>query len=678
MATIKRNALLRDLDGDYGRREGFVCIAWKDRADPDTKHFAQRFFEWPAERSDAASFVKELVESGYCVWKPTSVLATPARAEAVPSNVLSFEVDQVLSDEAWQLLEQADATLISSGTEGHVHVKVRVDEDLPHDELAHLTEHLARACGVSGQADSGGKWKPHDLLRVVGTYNTKHAPTVEVAIMRSGNTIAVDALRSLLASYAAPARHHVGGGSIEPEAIDWATLPAAVRAKYREIAVHDDASAGFRFFLERCVSKGLSMGQTLSICLDDRDGVIPERYSRSSLERQIDKVYREIAAPPAKTPPTDQVSGEKETGMTTSRSNDNTDGLVQPRSGMRRLRRASSVKIKKLEWLIPNRLLFGALNLLGGREGIGKSSVVYGWVADITNGKLDGCLFAQKRYVLVRASEDAWDFGIAPRLIAAGADMDKVLFLEAAQEGVQDLALPQDLDELREIIEDNRIAAVVFDPILSVLDDDVDTERGKALRRALEPINTLAQDAKCAVLGIVHFNKRGEGDIGTLISGHLAWSQVARATVAMVRDYDRENAFFLLNGKVNNAPEQPVLMGHTEGRLVPTDDGDETETSVVVWDGEADISAGQLLGLGKDKRSPKEEWLHTTIIKGGEKGMPSKEVLNLAKAKGYSDASVRATAKKLELESYRVGFGKGSSVWWRYPTPSLEEEIDLR
>lgn len=261
VATIKRNTVLRDLDGDYGRREGFVCIAWKDRAGPDPKHFAQKFFEWPGERSDAVSFVKELVEAGYCVWKPTSVLATPARVESVPSNVLSFEVDQVLSDEAWLLLEQADATLVSSGTEGHVHVKVRVDEDLAHDELAHLTEHLARACEVRGQADSGGKWNPHDLLRVVGTYNTKHSEPVEVAIMRSGNTISVEALRSLLAPYDAPVRRYVGDETIEPEAIDWCAVPAAVRAKYREIAVHDDASAGFRFFLERCVTKGLSMGR---------------------------------------------------------------------------------------------------------------------------------------------------------------------------------------------------------------------------------------------------------------------------------------------------------------------------------------------------------------------------------------------------------------------------------
>lgn len=655
MTQARRSVVLADLDSDYGKREGYVCIAYRDRMLPND--FGQKFFAWPAQRSDVATFIRDRVEAGCCVWKPTSLLDGSERRQARPSNVLSFEVDQDLTDEAWSLLDRVDATLIGSGTPGHVHVKVKFDRLLPHDELGGLAEHLARACGITGASDSGGKWQPHDLLRVVGTFNTKHDPPVEVAVMRQGRGTSVEALRSVLARYDVDVRLSVVAGAIDAQEIAWDTVPPGVRAKYREIGHHDDASRGVWMFLERCVRGGLTPEQTLWLCLDDPDGFIPERYSRTSLEKQIAKAYDQP-------PPTVKVSEGETTNLVT---NDNTNGLVQPRSGKRRLRRASSVKVKKLEWLIPNRLLFGGLNLLGGREGIGKSSVVYGWVAAITNGKLDGCLFGDKRYVLVRASEEAWDFSIAPRLMAAGADMDYVLFLEATEEGVQDLSLPDDLDELREIVQDNEIALVVFDPILSVLDDEVDTEKTKALRRALEPINTLAQDSKCAVLGIVHFNKRGEGDIGMLISGSLAWSQVARATVAMVRDYDRENAFYLLNGKVNNTSEQPVLMGHTEGRLVPTDDGEETETSVVVWDGLADVSASQLLGLGNDKRSPRENWLHTTILKGGDNGMPSKEVLKLAAVKGYSDSSIRAAAKKLKMESYRVGFGKGSAVWWRYP-----------
>jgi hypothetical protein len=128
-----------------------------------------------------------------------------------------------------------------------------------------------------------------------------------------------------------------------------------------------------------------------------------------------------------------------------------------------------------------------------------------------------------------------------------GADMDRVLFFEY-NDGER-LTLPNDNDGLSDAVQYNDVGLVIFDPIVSVLPDNVDAEKGQILRRALEPINRIAADTRCAFLGIAHFNKRSEGDMGLLLSGSLVWSQVARATLGLIADPDNENGFFFLNGK---------------------------------------------------------------------------------------------------------------------------------
>lgn len=532
VATVKRVTILRDLDADYGRRRGFVGIAWKDRNGDDPRHFGERFFRWPEQRSGAAAFVKELVESGFCVWKPTSVLSTPARAQAVPSNVLSFEVDQVLSDEAWQLLEQADATLISSGTEGHVHVKVRINEELPHGDLAHLTEHLARACGVSGRSDSGGKWQPHDLLRVVGTFNTKHDPPVEVAVMRSGKAIPVETLRSILAPFDAPTRTRTDVGAIEPEAIDWGTVPAAVRAKYREIAIHDDASAGFRFFLERCVTKGLSRGQALSWCLEDPEGLVPERYSRRSLENQIDKAYREIAAPPGKqTPPTDQVSGEKETGMRPTANHTN-----QRPKKMWGYGDIMSTQFSPPKFTVRNLIAPGATILIGAPK-VGKSFWLLNLVLSVASGRQAfGHFDTRQTGVLYLYLEGGGARSIQSRIVSQQNEVDERLPIMFALEwdGFDDGGVAK-LDSWLE--EHSDVGLVVVDTLAAFRGGGTaDRNPWKADYKVLSELSALGHKHDCAIV-VAHHDKKGEeSDFVNSASGTKGLSAACDGIIKLDRE----------------------------------------------------------------------------------------------------------------------------------------------
>jgi hypothetical protein len=98
-------------------------------------------------------------------------------------------------------------------------------------------------------------------------------------------------------------------------------------------------------------------------------------------------------------------------------------------------------------WLWQDRIPLGSLSLIGGREGIGKSTVAYTIVAGITRGRLAGEHAGQPRSVIVAATEDSWAHTIVPRLMAAGADLDRVFKIDVMTcEGVETgLVRPGDL-----------------------------------------------------------------------------------------------------------------------------------------------------------------------------------------------------------------------------------------
>lgn len=188
-APTRRQDIGDHLDRVYGKRKGYACIAYKERTDGDRGGpFKQDFYQWPRERGEVIDHVVRLVDSGWCVWAPTSLFSSRQRRDGatVPSNVVSFELDEV-PDYARDLLGSLGADLINSGSDGHLHVNIFLDDDLPGAEIKALGRQIARACGYRGQ-QQGGKYGDGELLRVVGTQNTKPGVDVRVSVQRAGRS----------------------------------------------------------------------------------------------------------------------------------------------------------------------------------------------------------------------------------------------------------------------------------------------------------------------------------------------------------------------------------------------------------------------------------------------------------------------------------------------------------
>lgn len=131
----------------------------------------------------------------------------------------------------------------------------------------------------------------------------------------------------------------------------------------------------------------------------------------------------------------------------------------------------------------------GAVSLVAGREGVGKSTVVANVVARITKDTLPGERFGHPKTVITCATEDSWRQTINPRLVAAGADLDKVIRVDAyTPEGFDGtLQLPEDIERVREIVESYDVVLIVLDPLMSTLSTKLDTHKDAEVRRGLEP-----------------------------------------------------------------------------------------------------------------------------------------------------------------------------------------------
>src|SRR5712691_9346466 len=155
---------------------------------------------------------------------------------------------------------------------------------------------------------------------------------------------------------------------------------------------------------------------------------------------------------------------------------------------------ASAIEPEPVVWAWEDngcgRIPAGSLSLFAGREGTGKSCFLVWLAAKITTGTLPGSFHGRPRSVIYVAVEDSWKYTIVPRLMAAGADLDRVYRAEVQTiEGeTYTLSLPLDNDLLKEGIAGNDVAMVALDPLLSAISDKLDTHVNRQVRQALEPL----------------------------------------------------------------------------------------------------------------------------------------------------------------------------------------------
>lgn len=333
---------------------------------------------------------------------------------------------------------------------------------------------------------------------------------------------------------------------------------------------------------------------------------------------------------------------------------------------------ASSIRLRRTAYLWRDRLPLGTLTLLAGREGLGKSLTWCHVAARITRGTLPGEHYGEPRSVLVVGTEDSWSHTIAPRLLAAGADMTRVYRVDAITSGAVDaLVLPLDVARLEQSIRDTEAVLLIADPLVSALDARLDTHRDREVRHALEPLSALADRTRCSVLGLVHYGKRGGTDPGDLVLGSRGFTATARCVLGVVQDPDADDGSCLLAVTKNNLGrlDLPALRYSVESVTVATEDG-PAEVGRLVWLGEVDGRGvdhlrDALAGAGEDRGERDEVAAHIADALDAGPARARDVLASVAEATGASARTIRRAADRLGVEKHKRG-APGERGWWEW------------
>jgi putative DNA primase/helicase len=324
---------------------------------------------------------------------------------------------------------------------------------------------------------------------------------------------------------------------------------------------------------------------------------------------------------------------------------------------------ASDIKPEPVRWLVEGSIPLGAMAVLGGQPGLGKSQIAIRLAAAVTTGQglPNDAQYGDTGSVIILANEDDAARTIRPRLDAAGANVTKVHIVQGvSREGQTDpdfFQLDTDIRELRikaQQIGDVRL--IIVDPPSSYLGPKVDSYKDADVRRVLTPLGTLAQETGALVLLVVHLNKRTDGGAQQRIGGSTAWVAAPRVAFIAIED-QRSKERFILPVKNNLGDDKTGFQYQICEKLI--DYGDQTiKAPYVRWLGTTQRSAHELLDPPRRGRTSvvddAKAFLEDELVGGAKSVIDLKES---AKSAGISWASVQRAKKALVISTKKVADG---------------------
>ncbi|VWD62926.1 topoisomerase [Burkholderia lata] len=336
--------------------------------------------------------------------------------------------------------------------------------------------------------------------------------------------------------------------------------------------------------------------------------------------------------------------------------------------------RASNVVPEAIRWLWPDWLPEGKLTLLAGSPGTGKTTLALALTATVTRGGAwpDGSACNRPGDVLIWSGEDNPADTIVPRLMAAGADLDRVHIITGRTDENGEL-LPfdpaADMPLLAERLSDMSDAQLlILDPIVSAVSGDA--HRVNDVRRNLQSLVDMASAHRCCVLGISHFAKGTKGSSpAERVIGSQAFVALARMVLVAGKDEAAERRI-LARAKSNIAPDDGGVAYSLE--MAETDG---ITASRVVWGALIDGSARDILGdveRDDEDRTGLDDACEFLAGLLSDGPVRTKVLKADADGAGFNWKMMQRAASKLDVEKRKVGMKEG---WeWALAKETAPEE----
>jgi putative DNA primase/helicase len=318
------------------------------------------------------------------------------------------------------------------------------------------------------------------------------------------------------------------------------------------------------------------------------------------------------------------------------------------------------VKPEPLTWLWKDKIPLGKLTIFAGDPSRGKSLVTVDIAARLSRGEAfpDGVAAEICDSLFLSAEDDAADT-VAPRLLAAGADVSRIHRVKAVRVVLSDGQTGECMFNFQRDIEklDSALAGIpntrllVVDPVSAYL-GRIDTHRDAEIRRVLAPLAELAARRKLAVIGVMHL-KKTETSALLRVSGSIGFVAAARVVWGFGEDPNVPESRVMVPVKNNLAP-----LGSGLAYQIESDAGCAPH---LVWhNGPVMLSADDALIRDPHQKRQRaersrdaEQWLLSILGDGDQKA--ESYIEGEAKRAGFGWRTIQTAKKNLNIRSVKNG-----------------------
>lgn len=345
---------------------------------------------------------------------------------------------------------------------------------------------------------------------------------------------------------------------------------------------------------------------------------------------------------------------------------------------------ASSVEPEPLFWLWEYRIPLGKLTVFFGMPDVGKSTISIDIAARGTKGLPwpDSPNTHGPFGVLMLISEDDRHDIVVPRLMAAGADLDKIHFaiqtiITSKKTGLtaeRQIALDSDLDNVEKLLINHPdIKLVIIDPLGSYL-GKMKKNNEEDIRKLLLKMKELAERMKVAIISMDHFNKNIEQAALHRLSGAGALSAIPRAVWAFVKDQDDPDKLnrLMLNAKLNVVSEaKKAGLSYRIGSSNFEIKNVASSQPKIEWQGKNEGDLDEILKRRNDPEKSQlgkcSKWIEERFA--GNKRVFTRDILADGENAGFSEMTLRRAMRKLNTKAVKTTGG------WQMELPAIKDQL---